>query len=300
MAIKNLGRDYIPLAIHSLGGVQCLLFCHRRIHPHIDLVNVADVACGVGNVFHNKGAIGVFLQLTPKGSRTPVKFLFVTAHLAAHVKNVQARNDDFWRIISEFEGKSPPRFLPPKDTFAISDRRAIDLSSGANIPMDGDLEKTDGGKHLLDSMDHIFFCGDLNYRVDLPREIVEHSLYKIKEIKTNNKKQRSEAYRKLIMHDQLTSTIARRDAFPDFSEGQIQFAPTFKFNKGTNVYDTSYKQRIPAWTDRILFKQKFFNDETKKGFGVKVLQYDSVDDAMHSDHRPVFGVFQVGMGHKTN
>jgi len=139
LTIKNLGKDYVPLAIHSLGGVQCLLFCHRRIHPYIDLVNVVDVACGVGNVFHNKGAIGVYLQMRPKGSSTAVKMLFVAAHLAAHVKNVQARNEDFWRILSELEMKSPPRFLPPKEKLLVVDRRQNggsrgDLSSGAQHP----------------------------------------------------------------------------------------------------------------------------------------------------------------------
>ncbi|KAL3804964.1 hypothetical protein ACHAWO_012537, partial [Cyclotella atomus] len=58
------------------------------------------------------------------------------------------------------------------------------------------------------------------------------------------------------------------------------------FDKGTSDYDTSYKQRIPAWTDRILFKSN----------NIKVLKYDSVPNAMHSDHRPVFGTFLLGWG----
>ena len=90
------------------------------------------------------------------------------------------------------------------------------------------------------------------------------------------------------MHDQLLSTIALREAFPDFHEGKITFAPTFKFDKGTQVYDTSHKQRIPAWTDRILFKQRQSNGGNGDGFGVNVLKYESVQNAMHSDHRPVY------------
>jgi hypothetical protein len=115
--IKMLGKNYVPLAIHSLGGIQFGLFCKRSILSEIEFVSVADVTCGIGNVFHNKGAIAAFLQmksrdpagfnaeLATKHRAKSVKMLFVTAHLAAHVKNVDARNMDYWRIASELKHK---------------------------------------------------------------------------------------------------------------------------------------------------------------------------------------------------
>ncbi len=72
--------------------------------------------------------------------------------------------------------------------------------------------------------------------------------------------------------------MSEGNAFLDFAEGEISFPPTFKFDKGSNDYDTSHKQRIPAWTDRILFKPN----------NVRVIEYDSVREALHSDHRPVY------------
>jgi phosphatidylinositol-bisphosphatase len=192
--------------------------------------------------------------------------LFVTAHMAAHVKNAEARDNDFWRIVTELEAQAPPRFLHPK--------RA---------------GKETTGSYLLNSVDRIFFCGDLNYRIDLPREEVEHSVSQIKDLlesHDNQKLERAEEIRhNLLRHDQLRTSIAMQRAFPGFAEGKISFAPTFKFDKGTDEYDTSHKQRIPAYTDRVLYKP----------VGTRVLEYDSIESAQHSDHRPVYATFRVNM-----
>jgi hypothetical protein len=42
--------------------------------------------------------------------------------------------------------------------------------------------------------------------------------------------------------------------------------------------------RIPAYTDRILFKPNNNNGSC----GVQVMEYNSIEDAIHSDHRPVY------------
>ena len=269
LGIQMLGEDYVPLAIHSLGGIQMALYCRREKLNDVEFIGLADVTCGVGNVFHNKGAIGVYLKLKHHSSTSDEvktsKVLLVTGHLAAHVKNVDARNDDFKRIMSELEAQAPSRFLKP--------RKNRDGS-----PVEGD------GSHLIDSMDHVIFAGDLNYRIDLPREYVDRCIDDIQACELV--KQKDELMKKLLRRDQLLSTISSGRAFANFNEGKIAFLPTFKFDKGSPEYDTSYKQRIPAWTDRIVFKSD----------RIKVLKYDSVPKAMHSDHRPVFGTFQLGWG----
>lgn len=64
-------------------------------------------------------------------------------------------------------------------------------------------------------------------------------------------------------------------AFNGFQEGQITFNPTYKYNNGTDIYDTSEKMRAPAWTDRILYK----------GDGIQLLEYGREELTM-SDHKP--------------
>ena len=278
MGILMLGEEYVPLAIHSLGGIQCALYCHRDVLGDVEMISLADVTCGVGNVFHNKGAIGVYLKMKRHDNEHDVtkssRYLFVTGHLAAHVKNVDARNSDFKRIMSQLEAQAPLRFLRPKRN------------------NDGSLAECDG-TYLLSSMDHVFFAGDLNYRLDLPREYVERCIIDVQQQSsevdaggTEHTSCMNLLLKKLLRRDQLLQAIASGHAFSGFNEGKISFLPTFKFDKGTSNYDTSHKQRVPAWTDRIVFR----SDK------IRVLDYQSIAEAKHSDHRPVFGTYQLGWG----
>ena len=264
LMIKMLGKGYVPIALHLLGGIQFGLFAKKSFLKEIEHVSVADVTCGIGNVFHNKGAIAAFVQVKarnpPKDSpeepprSKSLRMMFVTAHMAAHVKNSDARNADFWRISSELEAQAPEGFLPGQQA----------------------VSEDNGRSFLFDSVDRAFFCGDLNYRIDLPREVVEYTI-----LNGDPKMDWVE----LMKHDQLFRTMTEGSAFPGFAEGMITFAPTFKFDKETGDYDTSHKQRIPAWTDRILFKP----------WGIRVLSYQSAPGAQHSDHRPVYGTFRLSM-----
>ena len=74
-----------------------------------------------------------------------------------------------------------------------------------------------------------------------------------------------------------------------FQEAPLTFLPTYKFDPGTNVYDTSKKCRIPAWTDRVLWKIPATCDSAD----VMVEYYHSVEDICTSDHKPVFAIFRV-------
>eukprot|EP00834_Sanchytrium_tribonematis_P005178 NODE_297_length_10490_cov_1.102974.p5 type:complete len:240 gc:universal NODE_297_length_10490_cov_1.102974:4087-3368(-) len=70
-------------------------------------------------------------------------------------------------------------------------------------------------------------------------------------------------------------------AFDKYIEHPISFNPTYKFDNGTDNYDTSEKLRKPAWTDRILFKGDM-GCELYSSASLKV-----------SDHKPVYALFKT-------
>ena len=269
--------------MHSLGGVQLALFAHKgRMLHRLDYVSVADVACGVGNVFHNKGAIGAFVKTRASSGNAndEKRMLFVSSHLAAHASKVDDRNADFWRIVGELEAQVPPRFL-------LGGKKMSTRANASNGHQKQSL--------LLEAMDYVFWGGDLNYRLDLPREYAEHKILKILKHDETEKHSISSLYRDLLRHDQLLKTISSGKAFYNFAEGPIDFPPTFKYDKGANVYDSSHKKRVPSWTDRILFKCDCDSPSSSEGGkgGVHVMEYGCVQEATQSDHRPVCAKFSV-------
>lgn len=120
--------------------------------------------------------------------------------------------------------------------------------------------------------DGVIWLGDFNFRIGLPNDQVKPLI-----------EQRQ--FTKLFEYDQLNRQMANGESFPFFDEMEIKFAPTYKFDNGTTTYDTSEKQRIPAWTDRIL------NMSREKI--IKQLYYNSCEDVIFSDHRPVSAVFKI-------
>ncbi|CAG5127246.1 unnamed protein product, partial [Candidula unifasciata] len=138
------------------------------------------------------------------------------------------------------------------------------------------------GRTIL-SHDCVFWCGDFNYRVDLSNEEVKSLVA-------------SENWSALQEMDQLNLHRAQNNAFQGFSEGPLNFAPTYKYDTFSDDYDTSDKGRTPAWTDRVLWKVKVVKDpETEEELShgqVKLLMYTRAE-LRTSDHRPVVALFDV-------
>jgi len=175
---------------------------------------------------------------------------FVNCHLAAGQTQTAHRNNDIAAIL---EAECLPVESSPT---ARSDQYA----SGG----DGSM-----------IMDHevCILNGDLNYRIDsIPRHVI------INAIRQNN-------LSKLLERDQLLASRRKNPGFRlrSFIEAPITFAPTYKYDVGSDEYDSSEKKRSPAWCDRVLYR----------GSGrVKQLDYRRLE-VRASDHRPVCASFKV-------
>jgi synaptojanin len=119
--------------------------------------------------------------------------------------------------------------------------------------------------------DFVFWLGDLNMRIN--NGTYEEVVRRVYE----------QDWPGLLRLDQLR--LAQQDGlcFKGYSEGEINFAPTYKYNRGEDRYDTSEKKRVPAWTDRVLWKTSS---------RVRQLLY-ARNEILFSDHRPVKALFEV-------
>lgn len=77
----------------------------------------------------------------------------------------------------------------------------------------------------------------------------------------------------------------------DSPEPPLRFRPTYKYDVGTNTYDSSRKGRIPSWTDRILYSFSCLSSSEH----VQCIAYNSIDFVTTSDHKPVYASFVVSL-----
>lgn len=173
----------------------------------------------------------------------------VNCHLAAGQTQTVHRNNDIMAILESM-------VLPPIHGSTHSET----LIGGGD------------GSMILDN-EICILNGDLNYRIDtMGRDTVVKAIG-------------AKSFSKLLERDQLLVSRRRNPVFRirAFEELPIAFAPTYKYDVGSDRYDTSEKRRAPAWCDRILYR----------GAGkIKQLSYQR-HELRISDHRPVSGLFKL-------
>ncbi|GAB0196723.1 phosphatidylinositol 4,5-bisphosphate 5-phosphatase A [Grus japonensis] len=154
------------------------------------------------------------------------------------------------------------------------------------------------GRAASGILDHdlVFWFGDLNFRIEsLDIRFVKYAID-------------SNILSQLWEKDQLNIAKSTWPVLSGFQEGPLNFPPTFKFDVGTNKYDSSAKKRKPAWTDRILWKIK--SPSVGLGVGgrrpsqgilsVSQLCYCSHMEYTVSDHKPVAAIFAVQFASKAD
>ncbi|XP_026327445.1 inositol polyphosphate 5-phosphatase K-like isoform X3 [Hyposmocoma kahamanoa] len=133
--------------------------------------------------------------------------------------------------------------------------------------------------------DYVFWLGDLNFRTDYPSESSPTS----EEIVAQLQKVEKDKYTNLLKHDQLLAVMESGEAFSEFTEPEIRFPPTYKFNVGTDDYDV---KRKPSWTDRILNKV-IANNYENITLRADLISYQHIPHYTISDHKPVVAQYNI-------
>lgn len=132
---------------------------------------------------------------------------------------------------------------------------------------------------------HVIWLGDLNYRIEGDGAHIRSLLSTLSSTTTTN----YNALGELSTRDQLRMSIEQESAFAGFREGPLtNFPPTYKYDPGTDTYDTSEKARTPAWTDRILL-----HTQNESHLSSEIVEYGCLGEVRISDHRPVYALLRL-------
>jgi hypothetical protein len=141
------------------------------------------------------------------------RFLFVCAHLAAHASRMEARISNVDKIKTEL-GKNLNCFLPEDDPQASE-------------------------SDITERFDTTFWFGDLNFRLDVSRLhadwLVQHK-----------------EYEKALEFDQLRNAMREGKVFEDFAEGEIDFAPTFKYDVWHSAKKMRRRGELPIKRENVI------------------------------------------------
>ncbi|XP_010219061.1 PREDICTED: phosphatidylinositol 3,4,5-trisphosphate 5-phosphatase 1 [Tinamus guttatus] len=233
------------IAIHTLWNIRIVVLAKPEHENRISHICTDNVKTGIANTLGNKGAVGVSFMFNG------TSLGFVNSHLTSGSEKKHRRNQNYTNIL---------RFL------TLGDKKLSPFN-------------------ITHRFTHLFWLGDLNYRVEQPPTEAENIIQKI----------RQQQYPELLAFDQLLLERKDHKVFLQFEEEEITFAPTYRFERGTRekyAYTkqkaTGMKYNLPSWCDRVLWK-------SYPMVHVVCQSYGCTTDIMTSDHSPVFATFEVGV-----
>ncbi|OIT38443.1 PREDICTED: type II inositol polyphosphate 5-phosphatase 15 isoform X2 [Nicotiana attenuata] len=268
------GSTFIRVGFRQLAGLVISVWVRSTISRYVGDVDVAAVPCGFGRAIGNKGAVGLRMRVYDR------TMCFVNCHFAAHLEAVSRRNADFDHVYRTMVFSRPSNFL---NAAAAGVSSAIQMLRSAN----GAFNSAEAMPELSEA-DMVVFLGDLNYRLDgisydEARDFISQRCFDW-----------------LRERDQLHTEMAAGNVFQGMREAVIRFPPTYKFEKhqiGLAGYDSGEKKRIPAWCDRILYRDSRSASASACSLDCpivsSVLQYEACMDVTDSDHKPVRCIFNV-------
>ncbi|KFK42899.1 hypothetical protein AALP_AA1G053100 [Arabis alpina] len=263
----------------QLAGLLISLWARKEIRTHVGDLDVAAVPCGFGRAIGNKGGVGLRIRVYDR------IMCFVNCHLAAHLEAVNRRNADFnhiFRLMVFSRGQN------------LSNAAAAGVTTAAYTVKTNTIPSTstEDIKSDLAAADMIAFFGDFNYRLfgityDEARDFIS---------------QRSFDW--LRERDQLRQEMKGGKVFQGMREALITFPPTYKFERnrsGLGGYDSGEKKRIPAWCDRVIYRDTqsspFSESNLQCPVVSSVIMYEACMDVTESDHKPVRCKFHATISH---
>ncbi|KAK6144920.1 hypothetical protein DH2020_021740 [Rehmannia glutinosa] len=294
----NEGSTFSRVGSRQLAGLLISVWVRNNIRGHVGDVDVAAVPCGLGRAIGNKGAVGLRMRVYGR------VMCFVNCHFAAHLEAVNRRNADFDHVYRTMF------FSRPSNILNAAAGMVLHFSYVACLPAHCYyyplfMVRACRWSFLLQRVSHLQFkffalqvhggiSGDFNYRLDgisydEARDFVSQRCFDW-----------------LRERDQLQAEMKAGNVFQGMREAIIKFPPTYKFEKhqpGLAGYDSGEKKRIPAWCDRILYRDSRSASASTCSLDcpvvASILQLDTFDryeasmDVTDSDHKPVRCIFSV-------
>ncbi|XP_030540697.1 type II inositol polyphosphate 5-phosphatase 15-like isoform X2 [Rhodamnia argentea] len=271
----NEGSTFERMGSRQLAGLLIAMWVRNTLKPHAGDVDAAAVPCGFGRTIGNKGAVGLRMRVYDR------IMCFVNCHFAAHAEAVARRNDDFDHVYRSMTFTRASTF---SNVVTVGASSAVQVLRGTN----GAFSQSAEVMPELSEADLVIFLGDFNYRLDgitydEARDFVSQRCFDW-----------------LREKDQLRVEMEAGNVFQGMREAVVKFPPTYKFERhqaGLAGYDSSEKKRIPAWCDRILYRDSRSALESECSLECpvvsSVVRYEACMDVTDSDHKPVRCMFNV-------